>query len=523
MHWEVGLAQRPQHVEVRNRKVCLTFDKGAFIRLRQISLDTKGATFTRADANRKTGSGLLVDSSVTDDWGASLGARRESSTNISHSQGRYAETRPAVHDKDVNYVPSHNNSARNTSSYGLPPRAINLNTSQGTATGGTPKPNFGSNFTNPLMVGSSEQAPTVYTKFDRPVQPTSFRQADSEHSSRTNASNSHSPVDERSSMNMSRVPPFPSLPTSRNSSMPPSRHSDGPPPDFSNARVAGLDSYQRPSPANATQQQVHIGTNFVPYEQQIYPQFGQMTLDNDRRIHTSQMANMPNGAFSTGVTSTRDYVPPVRQISLSRPRSSDAHEHEPSQLTTFIARAQPSLHLPNPFTGYDIYQSSDDQYVNDSNGRRKSSNSPTADRRDSGHSPDNAQFQYYSNAQSAAFMNQKVGNYQPFINDPRIDPRMAQMIANQLRMQYGNFYPYGNGQLQPMNGMPPYLQMPPMTLMPAVEAPRAPRSDVEPGNSLMSVLLVEFKSNNNKNSRRYELKVGFSKCTNEPVHLLTRV
>lgn len=86
-----------------------------------------------------------------------------------------------------------------------------------------------------------------------------------------------------------------------------------------------------------------------------------------------------------------------------------------------------------------------------------------------------------------------------------ISPQYQPMMAAQFRGQY-NPYQYAMPNGQPMSGLNPGIQLPAMpTMMPAIEAPKAPR-DHDSGMGVRSVLLDEFRSNG-KTSRRYELKV----------------
>lgn len=234
----------------------------------------------------KTGSGALVDSSTTDDsayrskWSAM--PPLPSTRTVSHAA----------------YPDSHYSPQRSVSNAGLPfsfsatqqsfstlssrQPAINLS-SNGAAQART---NYGSTFSNPPVNKIGEHPPTVYTKFDRPVDPNLPKLPDSGRGSMWDSS----PTDERSGQLAWRTGAPGSAAASRTASQARSHKSEDRPvftkPDYSRPS-------QRPSYSNSrttslsSQGNSSYASSMLPSADQIALQLGQLSMNSGNRPPSS--------------------------------------------------------------------------------------------------------------------------------------------------------------------------------------------------------------------------------------------
>ncbi|KAM3423391.1 hypothetical protein BST61_g824 [Cercospora zeina] len=197
------------------------------------------------DIERKTGSGSLVESSISEDYANRSWSKRGSLPGRALSSGLASDNMLSQQRSGSNAgLQAVSGASQNLMGFGSRPPTINLNQTMG----GAPRQRIASAFDlkNDFSVRASEQPPfNVYTKFDRPVDP-SQRKPDLTNGHTSSAT--QSPSDERRPPFPSQNNRNPSMPTSREGSLPSSRGADEPPsftrPDYGR-------SSQRNTPNNS--------------------------------------------------------------------------------------------------------------------------------------------------------------------------------------------------------------------------------------------------------------------------------
>lgn len=460
----------------------------------------------------KTGSGSLVESSVSDDWSYRSGFKRNEPSARSLSQVRYPETNGAQQRSSSNagLPQTYASSGQNVLPYAYRPPTVSLNATNRTDT----RPSFGSGFASGMAARGSEQPPNVYTKFDRPSEAALQRKTDSAVGSWTEAGTLHSPTDERRPAFSSEYFKSSSMPGSRNGSLPPSRHGEEQPvyptkQDYSRTNPYNAAQSSR-NPSLSSQSNGYQPQRFGSNAEHVLPQFGQLTIDDSR----SQFANkptMPENGFSGHSSgfppgAAQNHAAPNGPSNGARP--DEVEEIDRSNLGFLGLDGYSISNYTNGFT--DFRNASYDgrgptspgamdfrpgQYYSNGNTSPRGSDQSQVPR-----SP--TTFQEYQNAQALL-----AGRRAPVLQDAQawLDPRLQQMMAAQLRNPYASIYPYGVQNGLQLNGLSPYIHLPVMSSgIAGLDSPTGPR-DTPVGDGVQSALMYEFKSNT-KTSKRYELK-----------------
>ncbi|KAF7195423.1 Pumilio-like 4 [Pseudocercospora fuligena] len=447
------------------------------------------------DVEGKTGSGSLVDSSVSEDYAArsAWAAKRNAGTGRSVPNVRYPDANISQARSTSNAgLPTLSGASQGVMSFGTRPPTINLN-----STAAQPSSSFGSAFAGSLTGrGNETQAPfNVYTKFDRPAPlPTEsmHRKPDSAIGGWVESTTTPSPSDDRK-------PQFPmqysrngSMPTSRDGSLPPSRGEDMPPPTFTNPNH-GRPS-QRVTPVSSRAPSISSSRNgtYNPYfsvnADQVASGFSQVSLGGDSRPNTSYKQS--NG-YGSHVTSTSAAVrPPMVTRGSSYDRSQEIDDIELSHLNylgadEFTPRSTNgfSSSLADRYLPGGAFEFRPGQPYMGNSVSSRPYHLPSGQRTPS-------DWQGFPNGAVSRRTPPAIPEQQAFLN-----PGLQQLMAAQLR----NPYMYSPYALQLGN---PYLGMLPVGNL-GLDVPTASR-DGPVGDGVQSALMYEFKSNTK--TKRYELR-----------------
>jgi len=443
---------------------------------------------------QKTGSGLLVDSSTSDDCSAGISQQRQltCATDAGNTKESLSVHRPNIRFGSA----ARNNSGVSNVSGRLP--AVSPNHTNGTASG----PNFGSNFTNTYTFGVAEQVPQVYTKYNRPSPPISVRPNDSEAGYRSGMISTSSPVDfPRGAVS------FPSLPNSRNNSLPPSRHGDEARSElFNNGAISG-DAYRSLSVARGPRSGPGIGELHASSpEQALQRPFNQLSIK----------AGMPS--FTPRSYGLSGNVQSCTNAFTDRPLSYHEFNGNNSQANVLPVACEPVLplrHLASAQASHGITNFSANQGVHDYNPNEAYSNARSDSamldydftRRDSLQS---RELELAKSLSSFPNFQSNFGpHYRPTFQEYQMlvanETRTSQIIADQMRGNNSHFA-HTNG--FNLNALVPY---PYLTNHGLVCAPQhgaaAAAGQPSNGQHLRSTILDDFIKNN-KASRRYDFRVS---------------
>ena len=450
----------------------------------------------------KTGSGSLVDSSVSDDWSyRPPWGGRQSLPGRSISQARYAETATSQERSASNAgLGQPLSSSKNFSSLASRPPTINLNTTSSVQS----RPLYGS-MSNGVPGIGSDQPPKVYTKLDRPHDPNVRKPPDSAKGGVW--PENISPTSERRPV---FAPPYDtrtlSQPTSRDGSQPPRFGDDHP---FATRPPSYTRTPQRPTQNSSRAPSISSQSNAVytlfanPNADQLASQLNQLSMNGDSRPPTSyrpsatstQTPSSSGGSpfprsASSGMGSTFNMIGDgegvdgagVNYLGLEGILSP---QHQTPGLADFAASAYGGRFLPTPTIG-DFKQG---QPFTNGTISARAYDTPTGPR-----SP--------LDWQTSANENMSISRL-PNLQDQSayLDPRMQQMLATQLRGPY-MYSPYALTNAVQLSVGAPYVPFMPMTLQ-SVDPASGIGEPLDPDN-MRSSLLWEFKSNTK--ARRYELK-----------------
>lgn len=458
----------------------------------------------------KTGSGSLLDgTSELKDW-RSYGAKRSDASSRSFSQARYPE-KPASQQRSVSNTglqPTLPGASQSYSaSYATRPPTISLN---GTASAQA-RPTFGSTAPNGVLGRSAEPPPTVYTKFDRPADPS--KQMDSVMNSWADTPILTSPVEERRSQWPSQYRQT-SVSTSREASLPPSRHSDHQPSfarsdySYSAQRTTTNDSRE---PSTSSQRNGGYSGFGTQSADQLASQLSQLRPYGDSRPSTSYKHNMSSNSFasqSSALAATSSYGrPSTNGVPNGYDTSDDIEEVDRSGLKYlgmdgFMSPSSSAAFSDHTNSGYQnryLPTTSTMDYRSAQTFTPNSISFPTRTFDPPGGPRLPTDWQAYTNGAMA------VNRRSPSVPDPQayIDPRVPQILAAHLRNPYAPvFNPYAGPNGLQLPALSPYLPLLPMP-MNGVDPNTAPR-EAPAGDGVQSALMYEFKSNTK--TKRYELK-----------------
>lgn len=426
----------------------------------------------------RSGSGQLVDSSVSDDYSAFRSGfiKRDEATRLGGPLPKPNDAPFAQHRSNSNsgLPQAYAGAARTSSSFSASrPATSGISSTTSTA----PKTQYSGTFDSPLSY--TNEPPAVFTKFDRPNKPTSSRPIDSAYGEWVDSAVTQSPVDERRRPSATGYfQGLPSAPPSRNNSLPPSRHSDIQPTYPNSIKSDAFSASQ--APANSFRVGSFSSTSrpngsFGAADAQTNPlsQFSQMNVHDDSQSLASQR-------------------PSVSMSFSHQPSASYARNHLIDQYddTEEIARVAPSAF------NNDVYHATAQPSIDYSAAYRMSQYGERSLLNGNVYNSRNA------NPNPPAFLNQRHQAQTIHEVDPRFVMNLPYPHVN------GGYYSYHHPNGAAIHGIPVY---PPhlhhqmaIGAMPSAPPPRGPR-ELDPGHSLRSALLEDFKTNNK--TRRYELKV----------------
>lgn len=440
--------------------------------------------------DRKTGSGSLVDSSVSEEYANRSWAQRGSATGrqvqaTRHNDGLLSQQRSSSN-AGLHAMPG-----TGQGFVGFGSRTSTINMSQGVAP--QARPRFASAFESKgdLSSRTPEHPPfNVYTKFDRPIDP-SQRKPDSANGY---SSTTPSPNDERRPPFSAQYNRTASMSNSRDGSLPPSRGADEPPnftqPDYSK-------SSQRITPSGSRAPSISSMRNgpYNPYfnVDQIAPDVQQLNLNGDSRFGSTYRA--VNGFQGPSPAMTRF---PVQSASGHYRRLEDMDELEHASLQYLELDDRTSTQSRNTLSTNSLAG----KYFNAGGLREFQPGQPYIGSSASSRNPDfisgtgsTHEHHPYHSANQA--VNQRLTATPDALS--YMQPSLHQLMLAQTRSPYAGLYsPYA---------MQLHSQL--MQLMPlnttGLEESTTPRDSPLGGSeTLQSALMYEFKSNTK--TKRYELK-----------------
>lgn len=488
--------------------------------------DTTLKPLSNQKIDGKSGSGALVESSVSDDgWFARSSSFSSKITDRStldfnpSTEASFGQQRD-VPDSTVSQA--YGGAARHLP-FSSRVASVNMNASNGT------KPPFTNTFEMPAA-STTNEPPQVYTKFNHHNKqfPPAARPADSAWGDGTVT---HSPVDDRKSISNGCFGYITSQPSSRNNSQPPSRHSDVPPqysvrsdlysdPQSTTLRNNSVSGVSRPNPNAATT------TRFDSPMNQMATQFGQINMSGENQnLIAQQRPNAPgflgqSSSYTTSPTASRNAL---YGASNGNFEGNDIEDIPRTALPVDAFSAQTMPDMAN-------YRMS--QFDN-----RSLANNASQYSRQPAHYPGSAAsqraFDHLNGVPAvnvnplnsvvthnhAAALDQKLrylAQEQPFVQDSRQLPMMRQPPNN----MYSQFC-YAQG--VPMFNLPmhPGFAQFAMPVMDMASVPRAPREHIETGQGVRSQLLEDFKQNA-KTNKRYDLKVRAPNAQRKHLDLQTQ-
>ncbi|GAB7365706.1 hypothetical protein MBLNU230_g7044t1 [Neophaeotheca triangularis] len=461
----------------------------------------------------KTGSGSLVESSISEDpryksWPGKRGGPSASQTQASN---RSSAQQRSVNNAGLQQVypgASQSGSSR--------PPTISLTTSSA----GQQRSTFASTFGNGLSSRGLDHPPTVYTKFDRPSDPSYGREKQDSAVHWDDRPKLPSPTEERKPLfSTSYSSRNNSLAASREPSQPPSRYADSglPGSDFTTSTQGTTPLSSRNQSLSSQRNGVHFG--YGPTHADVFvPQFGQMSLQDEQRPSTAQKAfnsarcqeqsalSNYGGTYSKYATDGMadslydDSAFADETEDVNRPSSTytgyGSLDHSKACYTPcfqdYPAQSH-AAHFPVPTNGVDWGYG------------RSHATSPMSPKSYDPPSGPRSQFGLPAYQHGTPLT---VSKRDPVAVEQHhyYDPRMPSMMAMQARNPYAFFNPYAVPNALQVNGPPPFYgsNMMPIS-MTGMELQTTSR-DVAPVEAgVQSALMYEFKTNN-KTNKRYELK-----------------
>ncbi|GIZ37021.1 hypothetical protein CKM354_000048400 [Cercospora kikuchii] len=439
------------------------------------------------DIEGKTGSGSLVESSISEEYANRSWAKRGSIPGRTLSSGLPNDNILSQQRSGSNAgLQAMSGASQNLMGFGTRPPTINLNQT------GQPRPRYSSAFElkNDFSVRSSEQPPfNVYTKFDRPIDPSHRK---SELTNGYTSSATQSPSDDRRPPFSSQYSRNASMPTSRDGSLPSSRGAEEPPsftrPDYGR-------SSQRATPNNSRAPSMSSGRNgaYNPYfnVDHVASNMQQFSFNGENRSPstykpTNGFQGSHPGAGSRPSTQAGNNFYHNHDDIIDELDRASAHYLDMED----FAAAPPANH----------YQSSlAERYINAGGlaefrpgqpfvtGAAARSHDVSAGLR----SP--SEWSGFCNGVQMANRRSPAAD-----NNPYMSAHVQQLMAAQLRSNpYASLYnPYA------LQINPHFMQLMPINTM-GLEVPTTPR-DSPIGESVQSALMYEFKSNTK--NKRWELR-----------------
>ena len=444
------------------------------------------------------------DSGYKTPWGAKRSL--PSARSISHTQYSEASKFQPRTASTAGLPTSFANTPQNSKPFASRPPTISLNRTSSAA----PNSGFGLAFGPPSQ--GSEQPPNVYTKFDRPTDPSARKQPDS---AKSGVWAEYSPTDERKPSYTPLSSRTVSTPGSREGSKASSRFGDGQPsftnPDYSRTSQWPTQSSSRApsisSPSNGAYNNF-TNPNFNP--QQLALHLNQLNINNgiNNRPATSHKSSVGSGTafnqpfavssaspFSRSAAVGSGLVDNTEDFDRAGMTYIDMDGYVPPQYAAAYAE-----YAQNGFGGRDFETTTINQlgqrqpYVNGGNPAHLL-DTTTGARPNTG----------WTSMSDAGFTSTRrlpsLVEQSPYI-DFRMPP---QMLPPQLRNPYQSMYnPYALQQVLQLNDTAGYAPLLPMNVCPTEANGDARDLTPHAGESVQSRLLYDYKTAPNK--RRYELK-----------------
>ncbi|SMR46475.1 unnamed protein product [Zymoseptoria tritici ST99CH_1E4] len=466
-----------------------------------VSRDTPPSGSFLGDVEGKTGSGSLVESSISDDYPGrpSWSTKRSDAAARSIPNARYTDASLAQQRTSSNAGLLQGPSSSNGTplSFASRPPAHGLNTTTSTQT----RPTFGTSFSAAAPSRGSEQPPfNVYTKFDRPPDPMQ-RKPDSAIGSWADTTTTPSPSDERRPQLSGQFSRTGSMPVSRDGSDPPSRHGEEQPiftrPDYS--RPSQRDTPNESRAPSVSSRNGAYGGYYQQNADQMMMQFGQLNVNGDARTGVSYR--------TTPATNGRNHQAqargPVPNSSNGNSRFEDVEEIDRSNMMYFGLNDYPGSQRPSN-QGTPSNASFAERFLQSGSAHEFRPGQPYQGNAMSVRSYDSrpdlrsaSEWQGLGNG-SLPFARRSPGLAE---HQAYLDPRIQQFMAAQLRSQYAAMYnPYMPSPMQ-LHVSSPYLGLAHAN-MPGMDG--QPHRDGAPGEGVQSALMYEFKSNTK--TKRYELR-----------------
>ena len=454
----------------------------------------------------KTGSGSLVDSSVSDGWSyrSSWGAKRSLPSGRSISQANYSEL-SSFQPRSVSNAglpTSYSSTAQNSATLGSRPPTVNLNATSNQQTR--------SGLTAPYPFGFSgrggEQPPTVYTKFDRPGEPGSRKLPDS---AKDGSWSQYSPADERKPFNISFGNRTSSTPASRDGSLPSSNHNDESPffadPNYSRTS-------QQPTQNNSRAPSISSQTNGVynyadASADQLNWQLNQLSLSTNNRPPTSHKGSIGSNAMFSQPSPLSTISPFTRTPMAGPGLEDDPDEVDSSGMNYYKQHHFIPSHQLNAYSGFS-HNMLDSREIQTNSATEVSLRQPFAN----GTLPSQALGMY-----SSARMNPTWASIQDSSTPPnrrladaqeqaQLDLRMQQQLFGlQARTGYHPVYnPFALPPTLQTNGVDPFVPFSSMAMSPVPGIGNASDPNSHSEDTAQSFLMYDFKAN--QKTRRYELK-----------------
>lgn len=456
-----------------------------------------------------------MDSSVLDKPRSNGWPSKRSDTSASQTQTSdraFAQQRSASNARASQVYPGA------TQPFSTQPLAISLTKSSPSQQ----RPNFTSTFGGNELASSRglEQPPNVYTKFDRPIDPSHAREKHDSAVHWIDRSKLPSPTEERKSA-------FSNSYSSRNNSLAASREPSQPPSRYADYAFPGSDfttSTQGTTPLSSRTQSISSQQNggqagYGAHADFLVPQFGHMSLQDGQcqpkarkalnsTRHSEQDTYTDNGVsynkyaadgMADSMYGDGSYADDTEEIEWSNANYAPWDRWNDPNRTCFnfsyyqggstLARA---AEFPTP--------------ANSADWRYGSSHtaSPISPKACDPPSGPRSQFDWNQYQNVPPLTANKRGSV-ALDQHQYYDPRMPPMMAMQARNPYAMYNPYTMSNAIQINGSHMYLgpHMVPIS-MTGMELQRTSRDSISMEVGVQSALMYEFK--NNKTNKRYELK-----------------
>lgn len=453
----------------------------------------------------KTGSGSLIDSSVSDPWsyGSAWSSRQSLPTARSTSQAKYADATFAQQRNISNVgLAQSPSTTQKPAPFVSRPATINLNATSGAQS----RTRYGSTTSARVPAHGSEQPPNVYTKFDRPLEPNGRKPPDSAKGG-LKYDNNMPPIERNGSLSTPFGSRAVSQPVSRDCSVP-SRSGDDQQffirPDYTRAsQVITHNGSRAPSTSSQGNSMYNSFSTLNP--DQLVMQLSGLSMNGDSYSPTSYKPSSSSTTFPNPRPGTFKKAPSLHLTSNGTGLPFDLPEEMEQSSST--APNYVGIHgygSPQQSTGISDWIAS---------GYGQFAQIPASGFRQ-GHSPSDSRNQAHYETPTGPRLNGEWqlaahGTATPTRRTPTLqeqpaylDPRVQQVLDAQMRGYAPLFHPYAMQNAVQLGAGTPYMPLVPMGLSNTDGAGGA--RDNTAADCMQSALLYDFKANTK--ARRYDLK-----------------